>query len=861
MKHRALDFIGGIITRHYFLVSLAILGLTVASLLLAAQLSINSNQIELLDQNLPPLQELKKITTLTGGNGFLFLALKGDDRAQLKQVADTLALRIEALDEIRHVAYRQEASFVLENIAMFIETEDLDEIRKRIRKKIKYEIRKENPFSIELVEPEEVVLTRGSFDDIIDKYRLIGGKKGIEDDYYISREDLQPPGDVKWLVLLLIKPVGESTDLEFTRALLQTLETDIIADYNRDNPSNAQLVEAYGPQTARQTADGRDLIFYGYTGNFKTNLDDSDTIIASLEPTSLIAFVGILLVLFYFLRRISFILIIEVGLLVGLLWTFAFAFLAVGQLNVITTMLAAILQGLGIDYGIHLLYRLREEYILTRDLKKSIHEAVIHSGSACLATAFTTSAAFFTLMLSRFGGFSEFGLIAGVGVLLIALATYVVVPVMFLMLEHFRPGFADQLLPRASEVVASEIRGLEHRRFPWARRIVLAAVVLTVVLGGLGSQISFNYDSRALMVPNQPSFLLQEEINARFEIASEPVAVYTEDWDDYRKLYQTLGYPIDKSRFPMVDEVMSVFRMLPDEEQQQANAKVLAKMRRDAGKVKDGTLAPEDQELFEQYLHYLGAEPFGLEDMPESLIYQFRPLPDVRDAWPGWLTFIYPRVALWDGEELLEFDRQVRVIEADDGTLFHATGIPIIYALLATIVLKDGQLCALVALGLVFVIVLLSFRKLSATLIALLPLVIGVVWMLGLMVVLGAQLNFINITVLTLIFGYGIDTGIHIYHRFVETGSVMRAVRMTGGAVLASMLTAIVAWGALMAADHQGLHSMGTLACLGIIAALVVSLTIVPAILQLVQDRSLRIGAGEEAEPADEQTADPAATV
>jgi uncharacterized protein len=117
------------------------------------------------------------------------------------------------------------------------------------------------------------------------------------------------------------------------------------------------------------------------------------------------------------------------------------------------------------------------------------------------------------------------------------------------------------------------------------------------------------------------------------------------------------------------------------------------------------------------------------------------------------------------------------------------------------------------------------------------PLVIGIVWMLGLMQLTGNKLNFINITVLPLILGYGIDTGIHVYHRFLESGSVMRAVRTTGGAVMASMLTTIAGWGALLVASHGGLRSMGALACFGIAGALVVSLTIVPAILQIMVDR------------------------
>ena len=39
----------------------------------------------------------------------------------------------------------------------------------------------------------------------------------------------------------------------------------------------------------------------------------------------------------------------------------------------------------------------------------------------------------------------------------------------------------------------------------------------------------FNYNTRALMPVDQPSVKLQDEINRRFKISSDPIAVYTKD--------------------------------------------------------------------------------------------------------------------------------------------------------------------------------------------------------------------------------------------------------------------------------------------------------------------------------------------
>ena len=63
------------------------------------------------------------------------------------------------------------------------------------------------------------------------------------------------------------------------------------------------------------------------------------------------------------------------------------------------------------------------------------------------------------------------------------------------------------------------------------------------------------------------------------------------------------------------------------------------------------------------------------------------------------------------------------------------------------------------------------------------------------------------------------------------------ALRSVGAAVASSTLTAIAGFGALMAASHNGLKSMGFVACLGLGTTLLVSFTVLAAVLQLLHDR------------------------
>jgi hypothetical protein len=58
-----------------------------------------------------------------------------------------------------------------------------------------------------------------------------------------------------------------------------------------------------------------------------------------------------------------------------------------------------------------------------------------------------------------------------------------------------------------------------------------------------------------------------------------------------------------------------------------------------------------------------------------------------------------------------------------------------------------------------------------------------------------------------------------------------------GAAVASSTLTAVAGFAALLAAAHNGLRSMGLVACIGLITTLVVSFTVLAAVMQLMHDR------------------------
>ena len=849
MKNSLLARMAAMLERRLGLAFVILFALVAVSAWGASRLSLNTNQIELLPQDMVAVKEAKRVSEMTGGIGFLMLALKGEDVDHMKRVADDLAVKLTAMPEVRRVRLKLDISWVRDHIGLYVLTPDLIEVRKRLKAKIKDTVRRNNPFHITLRKTEPVKL---DIKDIVDKYKQVG-KKGINDDYNISLD--------RKMVLLLIKPQGSTADLEFTRDLLAKIET-LIAGYNKDNTRKATLKEGY------RTLQPGATITYGYTGGYKLSLDDSDSIMQSLIPTASISVTGILLLLLIFLRRLLLVASLMTSLVIGVIFTFGFCYITVGELNSITAIMAGILMGQGIDFGIQFIYRLREEYTRGGELSSAIRTALTRLGKAAVTTACTTSAAFLVLATSDFKGFRDFGIVAGGGTFLIA-GSMLLVTSMIIHAFHRRfPNYIDRVLRLAPSKASAG--GNKGGKVPFSRLAIWMGVLVTIVLGvaasgqpkqlaallpeGVRGGVLFDYDSRALMVKDRPSLVLQQEIKDRFQISADPAAVWTPTMAETEKLLRHMQPKktdkygvVDAERFSTVDAAISLFLFVPEMAQQLRNQKIMQQMKKDLEPIKPEMLEEKHRKYYKDFISYLDAKPFTLEELPDIYKAQFRQVPESKEK--GFLTFFYPKVALWDSRDLLAFSNQVAHLKVGE-TTYHSTGMAILFARLSQIVLHDAKWFTVWAILAILLILLVDLRSLVGTLVALIPLVVGVTAMLGIMALLGQKMNFMNVVVFPVVLGYGMGNGVYILHRFRESGSALTAVTQTGRAVLASCVTTLVGWASLLTANHVGLESMGVLASLGIGCVLITSLVLLPAILQLLQGFfNKRWGMGK---PADE---------
>ena len=131
-------------------------------------------------------------------------------------------------------------------------------------------------------------------------------------------------------------------------------------------------------------------------------------------------------------------------------------------------------------------------------------------------------------------------------------------------------------------------------------------------------------------------------------------------------------------------------------------------------------------------------------------------------------------------------------------------------------------------------ILLVTLRRLSMAMLILCPLVLAALCTFGLGVALNMPLNMANILVLPLIFGLGVDNGIHVVDRFMGEGDVDHLMHSsTPRAVLLSTMTTIGAFAALSVSPHMGTASIGLLLTIAIGFLLVFTIFLLPVLLEI----------------------------
>ncbi|HLL03066.1 MAG TPA: MMPL family transporter [Myxococcaceae bacterium] len=785
--------------RHPWWALAGALVLSVLGAFFARGLSLDANLVSLLPRSFQSVQDVKELEQRFGGMGWVVVVGEGAEPEALRRFADELAPRLEALPGIRFVEVKRPGAFFEERALYFLSLEDLNEVERRLSARIQWEKERANPLFVSLVdEPAPSV----DFSDLEAKYGAGNMRRmSSQEDYYLDPKSRR--------VVLMAKPEGTSADLDFSRRVITEVE-QLLA---------SQDMAAYGP-------DFKTAI----TGTFQKKLDQQKQIGRDIAVSSMVA--GALLLIFLLLHFRS---ALAVGLVLapvamGLTWTYGLVGLGYGRVNLLTGFLGAILGGLGIEHGIHLLGRYLHLRGESWKPSEAARETFTHTGSAAIISALVAALTFLLLGTSQFRAFREFGIIAGVGMLMLVGAYVVVMPAIL--------GLACRLGWKPPPAATAHMNApLGRLLVRWRRPLTLVAALVVAVLVVDVRRVRFDYDFNSLEDPQLPSFVLDREVNRILGYSQTPVVVLTDNPDEERAVVEELRARKERlGERSTVDFVASLQSMVPEE--QAAKQQVLGRLEGLLEDVPEERLEPEQREQLTQLRQQVRAQPFTREELPVSVRRQFQ-----GTQGQSGFVLVYPRVSLSDGEAIRAMANEVRGVTLPGGGRISAAGEPMVLADILAMVTREAPIILIGAVVAVLLAMWVTLGSIRLALLCLTPTVVSLLALVGLMPLLDIKFNYLNILVIPVLIGTTVDAGVHLLTRLVAHDSEFVPVYSeTGRAICGGLLTSAMGFGALFLADHPGLNSVGALANLGFGVNLLVMVVAFPALLLLLSERKRRRG-------------------
>jgi hopanoid biosynthesis associated RND transporter like protein HpnN len=597
------------------------------------------------------------------------------------------------------------------------------------------------------------------------------------------------------------------------------------------------------------------------------------------QRATLVAFTLALALLVVAFMRVGKPLVMLAVLAVSLSWSLGAATLSVGHLSLFSVMFIPIVIGIGIDYGIYFAFRYEEERARGRDVGEALETTAARAGPGMLLAAATASAAFYVLLLTDFRGLQELGFVAGTAIILAWVAMMTVFPAALALLDRRE---AEEPAPQRSSPPEDARVPILDRLIAYPRTILaLAAVAALASAAALGT-IRFDYNLLNLQAAGTESVDWERRIretSSRSGFAALASAWSLEELRDKQERFARLGSvsEIDsallliperqdeKQRIiaefaPVVNPVRVARPMRLDLDRLVAALQTLGRrlgiaageappgdVQRDLAAVRDdvgdlvATLRRTDKDVSEPALTVLQQQVYrdfvqsfqrlqanlaprrvGMDNLPDELRRKF-----VSERG-RFLMQIHPAVDIWDGDGAARFVRELRTVDPE------VTGTPVITFEAIRLMERAYQQGLLYAIALVALITAVMLRRARETILALLPLGLGLTWTLGLMWVVGLPFNLGNVFALPLIVGAAAEYGLNIVARFMESrdhGGPVLAVSTTT-AVLVNGLTTIIGFGSLMLAAHRGIYGLGLLLTLGAVSNLIAALVVLPVLLR-----------------------------
>ena len=620
---------------------------------------------------------------------------------------------------------------------------------------------------------------------------------------------------------------------------------------NLDQPlPNAQIVAQL--ETVSTPITRAFNVDVALTGEVALANEEIGAALTGIEIAGALSVVIIALILGVGLRSYRVIGIIFAKLLLGSCLTLGAATILVGSFNTLSMLFVVMFFGLGIDFPLHFILRAMAEGSIGEEGLKSTFQDTAPALGLC---TLTSAIAFLAFVPTDYLGLGELGLISAAGMLIALFLTLLFVPAAYLKWHTHSAS------TRTSLSVTRRVR-LTPRG---ARLLGCLFLVGSPLALAIALDTQFNYNVLSMRDPDSPAMRalvdLQEsgyetdysiQLTASDEQAARALKARLETLPSVKAVNLPLDFAPahDVYRERILEELAHKYKEIEPISPEASNEHALA----------------ESHSMISEYIDFARSrltetEAAPLDRLANALPKYFRdpslkaeterawqaaftrsqaelnrmltaPAPTLASLPDGFrsrlitaagehLVTVQPTHALTSRDQTDQFVADVLSVEP------MAAGRTMVEWGIGEVVIAAFFQAILTTLIAVIVLLILYFKRLSPVVLVLLPIGLTILYTLAIAEWLGLTLNMANILVVPLIIGLGVDTGIHIIHRYEQSGP-RYAVDATHKAVILSGLTTCGTFFSLSFSPHGGAASIGLLLTIAIGLLLAISLTVLP---------------------------------
>ena len=550
-------------------------------------------------------------------------------------------------------------------------------------------------------------------------------------------------------------------------------------------------------------------------------------------------FIVICLILLVMFRQVSYIILPLVSLGISIIWLFGTMVLLGISFNMMMVAIVPLLMGLGVDYSVHIFHEYRSELKKGKKPGPAIVAAIQDIGLAMTLATLTTVIAFLSFLTAALPPLREFGVLCALGLIYTLITALTFQTAMRYLLDRKK---ADKIIPKSNRKISLDRYMEKFSNIVLKRRklIIVFTIFITIFMLIGATQVETTFDLNDFLPEDNESMELMINIGEFFPSSSETqeyiliegTVASVETLKGISETYENLKddeyVTINPDGDPKETSILSIIRQAMRD-----NSTLSSTFNINSNGIPDN-----DADVVAIYDYLYDQEEYMME--VRSVLHR------EKNTYDATVMRIYTSISYSD-DNTVDSNLQRGIIYNDligdlesygDADAIVAGMSSAFYTIMGSMT-ESQILSTFISIILASLVLIIVFRNPILGAIAVIPVGLCIIWIIGTIYFLGYSLNIMTIMVTSLTIGIGIDYAIHATQRFRltadRTGDVKKAVSKTightGGALFIAALTTASGFGMLILAPMPPEQQFGIIVSMTIVYSYITSIIVLPPIL------------------------------